>query len=115
MDGARTHDDQQAIILAMQYLVNGPAGLSDEFFHRTVVDGEKTDEVFWWRQHSDVLDALIVGLTGFFVAGLVSNIRHLSHGFLVVENKKKPPETGGWWGFDSGWLQTSRPPVGREK
>jgi len=90
MDRAGTNDDQQAVILPVQDVVDGLARLGDELFHRRTGDREKAHQVFGWRQHGDVLDAFVVGLAGSVCWVLLPGVEigfGVHRGLLVLEMK----------------------------
>ncbi|MPM53902.1 hypothetical protein SDC9_100672 [bioreactor metagenome] len=66
VDRAGADDDQQAIIRARHDVLDGLAGIGDQRLHFGAGDGEEADQVFRRRQHGDVLDAVVVGIAGFF-------------------------------------------------
>ena len=63
MDGTRADHNQQAVILARHDAVDALAGVCNQL--STGCHGWKeADQVLRRRQHGDVLDAFVVGLTG---------------------------------------------------
>jgi hypothetical protein len=62
MNGARADDYQQAIVFARHDVVNFAARLRNQGFNRCARNGEKAHQMFWGRQHGDVLDAFVIGL-----------------------------------------------------
>jgi hypothetical protein len=78
------------------------------------MDRKKTNEVFWGRQHGDVLDALVIGLAG--SVGRVGDGGFGLHGGLLIRSigkrkihKKTAGGAGGFWKigtFGSGTFRT---------
>ena len=100
MDRARADDDQQAVVLAVHDLGDGLAGLGNQGFRGRAGNREKADQMFWGREHGDVLDAFVVGL-----ASAVGGIRipalggcgfGVHRGLLRLKKtgEKKPPGFG---------------------
>ena len=64
MDGAGADHHQQAVILTVHDVVDGLAGVGNQLLDSRALDRKEADQVLGRRQHGDVLDALVVGLTG---------------------------------------------------
>ena len=115
VDRARAHHHQQAVVLTGHDFGNALAGLADQFFDSSAGNGKEADQMFGWRQHGDVLDALVVGLAGLVIDG---RIRIFGMGFheRLLENcncvkdkfgnKKKPPGAGGRLGSSERCLRS---------
>ena len=64
MNRAGANDDEQAIVFAMHDALDIFARLGNQLFDRRAGNGEKANQMFWRREHGDVLDAFVVGLAG---------------------------------------------------
>ena len=62
VDGARSDHHQQPVVAAVDDVLGGVPGLGHQRFAGGTADGEKADEVFWGREHGDVLDSFVVGV-----------------------------------------------------
>jgi len=64
MNRARPDHQQQAVVAPGHDVVNAAPGLTNHLLDRRARDGKEPDQMLGWGQHSDVLDALVVGLPG---------------------------------------------------
>jgi hypothetical protein len=104
---AGADDDQQAIVFAMHNTLDVFARLGNQFFHRRAGNGEKANQMFWRREHGDVLDTLVVGLTCLLNVAWITAVRF--HGlvlkfekmFLEIGKKKPPGSRRLVWEFRS--------------
>jgi hypothetical protein len=105
MNGTRTHDHQQAVVFARHDFVDALTGFGDQTLNRGTGNRKKANQMFWGRQHGDVLDALVVGLAGLIVGRRISIMLGGFHGSSLKafneaqseSGKKKPPGFGGWF------------------
>jgi hypothetical protein len=65
--------------------VDGLAGFGNQLFHGRTLNGEEANQMFGRRQHGDVLDTLIVGLTGVFNMAWITGVRF--HGLVLKFEK----------------------------
>ena len=105
VNGARANHDQQALVLAVQDVVDALPGLADQLFHVRAANREEADQVFGRRQHGNVFNAFVICLAGAVGWTLMPSIWRNSGGGLCGhrglldqsfemkerKGKKKPP------------------------